>query len=1027
MAGGYIGGVASIDRGTNYYTREQADKTFYKIGDATGVIHSQRFIGSSDKKIYELTRRPETKNNTQLFIDGIYQIKDTYNVTSNILTLNDFPTDGSEIEVIIISSTLYSDLDKSAHNLTYDPVGDGTVTLSIEDKLRSITGFVDSVQKDSLIKNMNNVSGIHDSVIFVSGFWEYADNGGGFFFWDSTAPKSEHNGGTIIDPSKCIELEDGSMSYEYFVPMTEGTGCWKRIYSGNIDVKWFGAKGNDDDDTYSLQNAVNHPSHELEFSDGTYTTFGITIDRPKKIILNESTIIKLKNNANNNLIQVVDLGTIDGFTFIGGTLDCNRDNQSFNKDAIESFAYSLSVNDCIIKNAGRFAISSKNITDIKNVTIKNCRWGISTTPDRENILEQINISNCDIITERTGIEVVKSTNDEAHYVSVIIENNRVDISDNEYSNVFIACKTGLRFAGNHLVNGNKCLFKDGDGGVISSNIFENQITSIEINNYSTLNVADNHLRGGTNSVDGIVHVSETHTRNNSYNNNYIENYSNSVASFVDDNNELSFINNTCHDSPLILYNSCEYSISGNRFMNNNAGVLVHGSKCSPQSGIISNNRYSNVEKGIILLSRSAHLISRVTILGNLFSNVSVCIEHNKNYGGLEDVSITENTFMNYGTLLRIPEENDIPTSMLWKNNKGDIISINSPGDVPYSKIHFGEKILLNDINNLEIYVGNNTHAVGQQLKIAYYGNTHEVTLHVPNDTSGNTPFVFGEELRYLVLEWTGEKWEYMTYRYATVDYPGIIQLATMPECFDGTNETKAVTPAGLKMLLNDDGTAITHGWSSTKITEYVEEEISEAINDIPYATTSVRGLIKLATMDECIEGDDSVKAVTPIGLRGLLHDDDVNNITTWSSLKIQDYVDLNTGVVLNRENDLSDECPLIFIDKEFPDQLKSAMVSPHKLYYVPERGSLNAAMFNSLSDERYKNTINTIKNPLDTISKLRGVSFNWNHDGTSSYGVIAQELEQILPELVSVSKDGVKSVNYDGLVGFLIEAIKKIM
>jgi hypothetical protein len=78
----------------------------------------------------------------------------------------------------------------------------------------------------------------------------------------------------------------------------------------------------------------------------------------------------------------------------------------------------------------------------------------------------------------------------------------------------------------------------------------------------------------------------------------------------------------------------------------------------------------------------------------------------------------------------------------------------------------------------------------------------------------------------------------------------------------------------------------------------------------------------------------------------------------------------------------------------------------------------------SSSDINLKENIKTVENSLNTIEQLRGVSFDWKETGKSSYGVIAQELEEILPELV---KNGeVKSVNYNGLIGVLIEAVKEL-
>jgi hypothetical protein len=84
--------------------------------------------------------------------------------------------------------------------------------------------------------------------------------------------------------------------------------------------------------------------------------------------------------------------------------------------------------------------------------------------------------------------------------------------------------------------------------------------------------------------------------------------------------------------------------------------------------------------------------------------------------------------------------------------------------------------------------------------------------------------------------------------------------------------------------------------------------------------------------------------------------------------------------------------------------------------------TITAQDFNSTSDNRVKENIKTVENSLEIVKSLRGVSFDWKETGKSSYGVIAQELQEVLPELV---KNGeVKSVNYNGLIGVLIEGMK---
>lgn len=82
----------------------------------------------------------------------------------------------------------------------------------------------------------------------------------------------------------------------------------------------------------------------------------------------------------------------------------------------------------------------------------------------------------------------------------------------------------------------------------------------------------------------------------------------------------------------------------------------------------------------------------------------------------------------------------------------------------------------------------------------------------------------------------------------------------------------------------------------------------------------------------------------------------------------------------------------------------------------------------ALSDRKYKKNIKVIDNPLDKVLKIRGVSFDWK-DNQNVYegrdvGVIAQEVEKVLPEIVETRKAG-KAVKYEKLTPLLIEAIKQ--
>ncbi len=81
----------------------------------------------------------------------------------------------------------------------------------------------------------------------------------------------------------------------------------------------------------------------------------------------------------------------------------------------------------------------------------------------------------------------------------------------------------------------------------------------------------------------------------------------------------------------------------------------------------------------------------------------------------------------------------------------------------------------------------------------------------------------------------------------------------------------------------------------------------------------------------------------------------------------------------------------------------------------------------SNSDERLKSNIENIDGALGKIISSRGVSFNRNESpNTKELGVIAQEIEKNIPEVVYKDKKDYLSVNYGGIVPVLIEAIKEL-
>ena len=76
------------------------------------------------------------------------------------------------------------------------------------------------------------------------------------------------------------------------------------------------------------------------------------------------------------------------------------------------------------------------------------------------------------------------------------------------------------------------------------------------------------------------------------------------------------------------------------------------------------------------------------------------------------------------------------------------------------------------------------------------------------------------------------------------------------------------------------------------------------------------------------------------------------------------------------------------------------------------------------SDERLKKNIETITDALHKVTGLRGVEYDHKNTGDHCLGLIAQEVESILPDVVYEDATGVKSVAYQNIVALLIEAVK---
>lgn len=88
-------------------------------------------------------------------------------------------------------------------------------------------------------------------------------------------------------------------------------------------------------------------------------------------------------------------------------------------------------------------------------------------------------------------------------------------------------------------------------------------------------------------------------------------------------------------------------------------------------------------------------------------------------------------------------------------------------------------------------------------------------------------------------------------------------------------------------------------------------------------------------------------------------------------------------------------------------------------------GKVRATRYSTVSDKRLKRNIKKINRPLEVLAGIEGVLFNWRKDNSQDVGLIAQDVERALPEAVH-EIDNIKSVNYNGVIGLLVEAVKEL-
>lgn len=90
-------------------------------------------------------------------------------------------------------------------------------------------------------------------------------------------------------------------------------------------------------------------------------------------------------------------------------------------------------------------------------------------------------------------------------------------------------------------------------------------------------------------------------------------------------------------------------------------------------------------------------------------------------------------------------------------------------------------------------------------------------------------------------------------------------------------------------------------------------------------------------------------------------------------------------------------------------------------------GLIYCGMLTQESSKRWKTNIRTIKGALNKVKRLRGISYNQQADDKRNIGLVAEEVGEVIPEIVTYEENGkdAQGLDYSRLVAVLIEAVKE--
>jgi hypothetical protein len=253
-----------------------------------------------------------------------------------------------------------------------------------------------------------------------------------------------------------------------------------------------------------------------------------------------------------------------------------------------------------------------------------------------------------------------------------------------------------------------------------------------------------------------------------------------------------------------------------------------------------------------------------------------------------------------------------------------------------------------------------------------------MSINFPADPEIGLQYTFNNK----TWEWTGNKWNFIT-------------------SFQGVQGIQGITGAGTQGIAGEQGIQGVQG-----ITGAGEQGI------------------------QGITGEQGIQGITGAGTQGTTGEQGIQGIQGITGVGEQGIQGASgsagAATQLQATNDTSTDADFFPVFVGNVGSVQTVTASNTKLYFNPSTGDLSATGFNSLSDVTTKENIELISDSFSILDKIDTYKFNWKDTKDLSYGVIAQELEKIMPELVKENGRGQKTVSYIPLIAIMIDAINKL-